>query len=62
MLKELERYPVTVKVLPSLAEIASGRVALADLRPLEVEDLLGRDPVPPNRELLARDTKARASW
>ena len=59
VLRELERYPVTVKVLPSLAEIASGRVALADLRPLDVEDLLGRDPVPPNRELLARDTHAK---
>lgn len=59
VLKELERFAVTVKVLPSLAEIASGRVALADLRPVDVEDLLGRDPVPPNRELLARDTRGK---
>ncbi len=59
VLKELERFPVTVKVLPTLAEIASGSVALADLRPLDVEDLLGRDPVPPNHQLLGRDTRGK---
>ena len=59
VLKELERFPVTVKVLPSLAEIASGRVAIADLRPLDVADLLGRDPVPPHRELLARNVRGK---
>lgn len=57
VLKQLEHLPVKVKVLPSLAEIASGKVALADLRPLEIEDLLGRDAVPPIGDLLSRDTK-----
>lgn len=59
VLKHLEHFPVKVKVLPSLAELASGKVAVADLRPLEIEDLLGRDAVPPNRELLSRDTKGK---
>ncbi|MEZ5899320.1 MAG: nucleoside-diphosphate sugar epimerase/dehydratase [Hyphomicrobiaceae bacterium] len=60
VLRQLETFPVTVKVLPSLAEIASGKVALADLRPLQVEDLLGRDAVPPNPELLSRDTRDKS--
>ena len=59
VLKELENYPVAVKIMPSLDEIASGRVSVTDLRSLEVEDLLGRDPVPPNTELLARHTKGK---
>ncbi|HMN38673.1 MAG TPA: nucleoside-diphosphate sugar epimerase/dehydratase [Hyphomicrobium sp.] len=59
VLKQLESFPVTVKVLPSLADLASGKVAIADLRPLQVEDLLGRDAVPPNTGLLARDTKGK---
>ena len=59
VLKELENYPVAVKIMPSLDEIASGRVSVTDLRPLEVEDLLGRDSVPPNAELLAATPKAR---
>ena len=59
VLKQLEHFPVKVKVLPSLAELASGKVALADLRPLEIEDLLGRDAVPPIGDLLSRDTTGK---
>ncbi len=53
-IKDLQGYPVEVKILPSLEQIASGRVRATDLRPVDVGDLLGRDPVPPNEELLAR--------
>ncbi|MEZ5827319.1 MAG: polysaccharide biosynthesis protein [Hyphomicrobiales bacterium] len=51
-LKLLEAFPVVVKTLPALEEIASGRVEVSDLRPIDVEDLLGRDPVSPDLELL----------
>lgn len=51
---KLEDYPVVVKVMPAMADIASGKVGITDVRPLEVEDLLGREPVPPNAELLSR--------
>ena len=54
IISELEHYPVAVKVMPTMEEIATGKVGITDVRPLEVEDLLGRDPVPPNKELLAR--------
>ncbi|MET0689119.1 MAG: nucleoside-diphosphate sugar epimerase/dehydratase [Methyloceanibacter sp.] len=52
-IKALEHYPVVVKTLPALEEIASGHVEISDLRPIDVEDLLGRDPVAPDSELLA---------
>ncbi len=60
MLKELAVYPVEVKVLPAVEDITSGRVRVSDLRPLEVNDLLGRDKVPPNSELLARKTQDKS--
>lgn len=60
VLKELENYSVAVKIMPSLEEIASGRISVTDLRPLEVEDLLGRDSVPPYSDLLARNTKGKS--
>jgi FlaA1/EpsC-like NDP-sugar epimerase len=56
-IKALEPYPVVVKTLPALEEIASGRVEVSDLRPIEVEDLLGRDPVAPELELLTAHVK-----
>ena len=56
-IKALEPFPVVVKTLPALEEIASGHVEVSDLRPIEVEDLLGRDPVAPELELLTGHVK-----
>ena len=58
-LKVLEAFPVVVKTLPALEEIASGHVQVSDLRPIDVEDLLGRDPVTPDLELLAANVQGK---
>ena len=55
IIDSLSELPVHVRSLPGLADLASGRVTVRDFRELDVEDLLGRDPVSPNAELLARD-------
>jgi FlaA1/EpsC-like NDP-sugar epimerase len=51
----LRGLPVHVRTLPSMADLASGKVSVQDIRELDIEDLLGRDPVPPDADLLARD-------
>ena len=43
-----------ISVLPDLTDLAQGRVTVNELRELSVEDLLGRDPVPPIVELFER--------
>jgi FlaA1/EpsC-like NDP-sugar epimerase len=43
---------VRVLSVPTLAEIKDGRVNVDALRPLAIEDLLGRAPVPPRHDLL----------
>jgi FlaA1/EpsC-like NDP-sugar epimerase len=53
-LRQLESLMVSVRTLPAIEDLAAGRVTVSDLRPVEAEDLLGRDPVPPNTALLAR--------
>ena len=58
-LKVLEAFPVVVKTLPALEDIASGHVQVSDLRPIEVEDLLGRDPVTPDLELLDANVRGK---
>ena len=60
ILKDLQEQPVEVKVLPAVEDIASGRVSVTDLRPVEVNDLLGRDKVPPNADLLARKSRGKS--
>lgn len=51
----LRHLPVHVRTLPGLSDLASGRVTVQDFHELDVEDLLGRDPVPPDATLLAKD-------
>ena len=52
ILNWLQSYPVRVKLLPAIEDFAAGRVTVSDLRSVDVEDLLGRDPVPPDTTLL----------
>ena len=46
---------VQVRTLPGVLELAQGRVQVSDLKELDIEDLLGRDPVPPNPLMLAQN-------
>ncbi|VAW69506.1 Nucleoside-diphosphate sugar epimerase/dehydratase [hydrothermal vent metagenome] len=48
----LEPYSVRVLTLPSIDELAQGKVKADDIRDVEIADLLGRDSVAPNPELL----------
>jgi len=55
IIESLQGVPVHVRTLPSMADLASGKVTVQDIHELDVEDLLGREPVPPNVDLLAQD-------
>ncbi|MCS5551575.1 MAG: polysaccharide biosynthesis protein, partial [Gammaproteobacteria bacterium] len=48
----LELYPVMVRSLPGVSELAQGKVSIADLKEVSIRDLLGRDVVEPNEDLL----------
>lgn len=51
VLAGLEPLSVHVQSLPDLADIISGKARIDELREVDVCDLLGRDPVPPNPQL-----------
>jgi FlaA1/EpsC-like NDP-sugar epimerase len=55
ILEAVRTAQVQVRTLPGLLDLAEGRVHVSDLRELDIEDLLGRDPVPPSRTLLAKN-------
>ncbi|MEY3639102.1 MAG: UDP-N-acetyl-alpha-D-glucosamine dehydratase, partial [Pseudomonadota bacterium] len=46
---------VQVRTLPGVMDLAQGKVQVSDLKELDIEDLLGRDPVPPNPRMLAKN-------
>jgi FlaA1/EpsC-like NDP-sugar epimerase len=50
----LEQYRLKVRVLPGLSDIASGRNLVSLVREVDVGDLLGRDPIAANPNLLRK--------
>ena len=59
IIQSLQGLAVHVRSVPSMDELASGQAAVQQFQELDVEDLLGRDPVPPRAELIARDIQQR---
>jgi FlaA1/EpsC-like NDP-sugar epimerase len=49
-----------VQTVPDVSEIVSGRARLEEIRDIDVHDLLGRDPVPPNPALLSACVRAKS--
>ena len=55
ILAKLVEYKLAVRNLPDLGDIATGRISMSDLRELDIDDLLGREPVKPNELLLKKN-------
>jgi FlaA1/EpsC-like NDP-sugar epimerase len=59
IIASLEVYPIHVHMLPSVSDLAGGRITVNDLQEVSIEDLLGRDTVPPNQQLLTKAVTAK---
>lgn len=57
IVRRMSELSVSVKVLPSVGNMLEGKVQVSDLRPVSIEDLLGRPSVNPDVTLL-RETIA----
>lgn len=52
LLEKLGKTALKVMVIPGVEELADGRKRVDELREVQIEDLLGRDPVQPDTELM----------
>ena len=52
ILASIEYLPVRIKTVPSVEQLVLGEAKIEQVRDVEVEDLLGREPVAPNTDLL----------
>ena len=59
LIRRVESTGLPVKILPGLLDLVHGRASVTDIREVDVADLLGRDPVPPQPLLFARDIAAK---
>lgn len=54
ILELLGQYNLHVRSVPGFMDLASGRVKVDDVQEVDIADLLGRDPVPPQKALFER--------
>jgi FlaA1/EpsC-like NDP-sugar epimerase len=59
IIKNLKPYKVAVRTLPGLSDLATGKLSLSDVRDLDIDDLLGREPVKPNQLLLDQNIQRK---
>ena len=55
IIEKLSKFPIEVKVLPSVDNIVNGEVTIDSIKHVEVEDILGRTAVLPQQNLLKKN-------
>ena len=55
IIKKLNKYRLIVKTLPSISEIIDGRVTISDIKDINIDDLLNREEVKPDINLLNKN-------
>ncbi len=55
IINQIGKSHVAVRTLPSLNDLAQGRINVSDLRELDIDDLLGRESVTPDYSLLSKN-------
>ena len=59
ILQKISKYPVEVRMIAGIDDLISGDFNLQQIKSVDVEDILGRDPVEPNRNLLEKNIKGK---
>ena len=59
IIHSLEDMPVQISQIPSLDDITSGKLQLSDIKPVDVLDVLQRETVAPNQQLLKKDISGK---
>lgn len=59
ILREIHKARIAVRTLPSMSDLAHGKVEISDVQELDIDDLLGREPVTPNQGLLSKNISSK---
>ena len=54
IINSLVGLPVYVRTVPKINELVAGKASVTQIRDVDLDDLLGREPVPPHPELIDR--------
>ena len=59
IIDNLNRYKIIVKTLPSVQDIVDGKISVSDIKDFTIEDLLDREQVEPNLQLLSKNINSK---
>ena len=59
ILKKINKYKVVTSTLPSISDLSEGKISLSDIRELDIGDILGREQILPNKELLNKHVRSK---
>lgn len=59
VLETLEPLRLPIRTMPKITDILSGKKSFADLKEIAIEEVLGRDPAVPNKELMRKTITGR---
>ena len=59
ILSQIRQAHVSVRTLPSMTDLVQGKVSVSDVRELDIDDLLGREPVTPNPLMMAKNIQGK---
>lgn len=59
ILKRINKYKVITSTLPSISDLTEGKISLSDIRELDIGDILGREQILPNNNLLNQTIKSK---
>jgi FlaA1/EpsC-like NDP-sugar epimerase len=60
VLRLLDAKGAVVKIMPAIEDIAAGRVSVTDFQPIDVVELLGREPISPIADLMSRNITGKS--
>ena len=59
IIDDLNEYKIIVKTLPTIQDIVEGKISVSDIKDLTIEDLLSREQIQPNLELLSKNINSK---
>ena len=59
IINRVSKYNLLIRTLPNISDLAKGNIVKSDLIELEIDDLLGRDKVEPDKVLMQKNIKSK---
>jgi len=59
LIDSIKGYGLIIRTIPSLSDLADGKFSISDLKKVRIEDLLNRQVVKPNDDLLNKDINGK---